>query len=128
MDVLVLLLRWSCERYFLLNPPSPEPERRNAVKTLLMMPAVQECAAVSCSFNDGGCHAPAVTVASTDGAATCATFVESATRGGIADVTGTVGACARTECVHNTNLACTAEHISVGPGATASDCRTFQPV
>lgn len=97
------------------------------MRTLLMMPAVRECAAVSCSFNERGCHAPAVTVAAADGAATCATFVESAVRGGIADVTGTVGACARTECVYNSHLACTAESVRVGPGATMSDCLTFQP-
>jgi hypothetical protein len=97
------------------------------MKTLLTMPAVRECAAVSCSFNDRGCHAPAVTVASTDGAATCVTFVESPVRGGIADVTGTIGACARTECVHNSHLACTAESVQVGPRATMSDCLTYAP-
>ena len=84
------------------------------MRTLLQMPAVRECAATACSFNDGGCHAPAVTVASAGDAASCATFVESSVRGGIADVTGTVGACARTQCVHNTNLACTAESVKIG--------------
>ncbi|MFY1669460.1 DUF1540 domain-containing protein [Plantactinospora sp. WMMB334] len=97
------------------------------MRTLLQMPAVRECAATACSFNDGGCHAPAVTVASAGDAASCATFVESSVRGGIADVTGTVGACARTECVYNTNLACTAESVQVGAGATASDCLTYRP-
>lgn len=96
------------------------------MKTLLQMPAVRECAAVTCSFNDGGCHAPAVTVAAAGVAASCATFVESSVHGGIAEITGSVGACARTDCVHNTNLACTAESVEVGPGVTASDCLTYQ--
>ncbi|MER7165797.1 DUF1540 domain-containing protein [Micromonospora sp. NPDC000207] len=97
------------------------------MKTLLQMPAVRECAAVSCSFNDGGCHAPAVTVAAAGEAASCATFVESSVRGGIADITGTVGACARTDCSYNTNLACKAPSVQVGSGATVSDCLTYQP-
>ncbi|GAA4261056.1 DUF1540 domain-containing protein [Dactylosporangium darangshiense] len=96
------------------------------MKTLLQMPAVRECAAVTCSFNDGGCHAPAVTVAAAGTAASCATFVESSERGGIAEITGSIGACARTDCVHNTNLACAAPSVQVGPGATASDCLTYE--
>ncbi|WP_329011380.1 DUF1540 domain-containing protein [Micromonospora rifamycinica] len=97
------------------------------MRTLLQMTPVRECAATACSFNASGCHAPAITVASTGDAASCATFVESSLQGGIAEVTGTVGACARVECTYNTNLACTAESISVGPGVTVSDCRTYQP-
>ncbi|MFI5837246.1 DUF1540 domain-containing protein [Micromonospora sp. NPDC051300] len=97
------------------------------MKTLLQSPPVRECAATVCSFNDGGCHAPAITVASSGDAASCATFVESSVSGGIADITGAVGACARTECVFNANLACSAESITVGPGATVSDCLTYQP-
>ncbi|MGW1061162.1 DUF1540 domain-containing protein [Micromonospora rubida] len=97
------------------------------MKTLLQSPPVQECAATACSFNDNGCHAPAITVASAGDAASCATFVESSVSGGIAEVTGAVGACARSECVYNTNLACKAKSITVGPGATVSDCLTYQP-
>ncbi|MCT2277687.1 DUF1540 domain-containing protein [Micromonospora chalcea] len=97
------------------------------MKTLLQSPPVRECAATACSFNDNGCHAPAITVAASAAAASCATFVESSLSGGIAEVTGAVGACARAECVFNTNLACTAESITVGPGATVSDCLTYQP-
>ncbi|QOC89755.1 DUF1540 domain-containing protein [Micromonospora craniellae] len=98
------------------------------MKTLLQMPAVRECAAISCSFNDGGCHAPAVTVAAAGEAASCATFVESPIRGGIAEITGTVGACARTDCSHNKNLACKAPSVQVGSGVTVSDCLTYQPI
>ncbi len=97
------------------------------MKTLLQSPPVRECAATACSFNDNGCHAPAITVAASADAASCATFVESSLSGGIAEVTGAVGACARAECVFNINLACTAESITVGPGATVSDCLTYQP-
>lgn len=96
------------------------------MKTLLQSPAVRACAATACSFNDGGCHAPAVTIASTGSGAACATFVESDVTGGIAEITGAVGACARTECVHNSSLACTAEAIEVGAGGTASDCLTYE--
>ncbi|NYT96058.1 DUF1540 domain-containing protein [Salinispora sp. H7-4] len=97
------------------------------MKTLLQSPPVRECAATACSFNDGGCHAPAITVASAGDAASCATFVQSTVSGGVAEVTGAVGACARSECTFNTNLACTAESITVGPGATVSDCLTYRP-
>ncbi len=96
------------------------------MKTLLQMPAVSECAVSACSFNDAGCHAPAVTIAAAGMAASCATFVDSSARGGIPDITGSVGACARADCVHNTNLACTAKSVRVGAGATASDCLTFK--
>lgn len=96
------------------------------MKTLLEMPAVRECAAVSCSFNDSGCHAPAVTVAAAGAAASCATFVESSVRGGAAGIIGSVGACARTDCVHNTSLACTAPSVQIGPDVTVSDCLTYR--
>jgi hypothetical protein len=94
--------------------------------TMLQMPAVRQCTATACSFNDAGCHAPAVTVAATDAGARCATFVATPVRGGRAGVTGAVGACSRSDCVHNENLTCHAESVSIGAGGSVSDCLTYQ--
>lgn len=94
--------------------------------TMLQMPAVRQCTATACSFNDDGCHAPAVTVAPVEDGARCATFVETPVRGGLDGVTGAVGACSRSDCVHNENLTCRADGITVGAGASVSDCLTYR--
>ena len=94
--------------------------------TMLQMPAVRQCTATACSFNDDGCHAPAVTVASVEAGARCATFVETPVRGGMAGVTGVVGSCSRSDCVHNENLTCRAEAVTIGSGQSVSDCLTYQ--
>ena len=38
-----------------------------------------------------------------------------------------VGACQRSECVHNDSLECTAASVRVGPGADDADCLTYEP-
>ncbi len=80
---------------------------------------VKSCAATSCSFNSGGCTV-GITVAGGD-SASCVTFVELDARASLS-ADGQVSACKRLECVHNTDLACTAGEITVSDTA---DCLTY---
>ncbi len=95
----------------------------------LEMPAVSECTATGCSYNHDGCHAFAITVTGRDGSADCGTFIPLSTRGGLDRVLAQVGACQRGDCVHNAELACTAESVKVGAGAVAGSaaagCLTY---
>ena len=54
----------------------------------------------------------------------CGTFVEISFRAGL-DRVGVVGACHRSECVHNEALECTAAAVQVGSAADAADCLTY---
>ena len=78
---------------------------------------VSTCAATACSFNNGGC-----TVAMTMGERGCATFAKLDARRSVA-ANGLVGACLRLECVHNSDLVCTAASIDVTADAA---CAAFQ--
>lgn len=91
------------------------------------MPVVHECAVSGCSYNQGGCHAFAITVNGSNGAADCATFVPLPRKGGLPKVIAQVGACSRADCVHNSNLECTASGVRVGPGQGdhAANCLTY---
>lgn len=84
---------------------------------------VKSCNTASCSFNDGGCTAFAITVGGSDAKASCVTFVTLDARAGLSSASGQVGACKRLECVHNVDLLCTAEEIAVGDVA---DCLTYE--
>ncbi|MEU2350011.1 DUF1540 domain-containing protein [Modestobacter sp. NPDC049651] len=87
------------------------------------MPMVHDCSVSSCSYNaDSNCHAGAITVAGDH--AHCGTFVEISFRAGL-ERTGVVGACHRSDCVHNDRLECTASQIQVGSAADAADCLTY---
>ena len=69
--------------------------------TTTEMPAVSECTVTACSYNNHeGCHAFAITVSGSNGAADCA---------------------------HNVNLECTASAVRVGPGQGdhAANCLTY---
>ncbi|MCA1482026.1 DUF1540 domain-containing protein [Bradyrhizobium sp. NBAIM08] len=92
-----------------------------------MMPAVQECTVTECAYNQGGCHAFAITVRA-EGAA-CGTFIALETKGGMGSGVAQVGACSRTDCRHNADLECTADAVSVGPGgdAMSANCLTYEP-
>ena len=83
---------------------------------------VTSCATTSCAFNNGGCSAFAITVGGA-GAATCTTFIELDARAGLSSANGQVGACKRLECVHNSDLLCTAGEITVGDTA---DCLSYE--
>lgn len=96
--------------------------------TTTEMPAVSECTVSACSYNDHGCHAYAITVGGTNGAADCTTFVPLNAKGGLPRVVPQVGACSRADCTHNTNLECTASAVKVGMGSGdhAANCLTYQ--
>ena len=62
-----------------------------------------------------------------NGAADCGTFIPLARKGGLEKVVAQVGACTRTDCIHNTDLECTASAVRVGPGQGdhAANCLTY---
>ena len=99
------------------------------MSTLMEMPEVAECSIDGCGYNhDHGCHAGAVTIAGHEGDASCATFIPLSTKGGLDKVVGQVGACQRSECVHNVALECSASSIRIGAGASTddlADCLTY---
>ena len=92
---------------------------------MLQMPRVQQCTVTECGYNDGGCHAFAITVGG-DLEPGCNTFVETSEKGGLAEATAQVGACTRSDCRYNQDLECRAPQIRVGPGQDPADCLTFQ--
>ncbi len=94
--------------------------------TLEMAP-ITECTVAGCSYNDhSSCHAFAITVGGKSADAECATFIPLSAKGGLAKVSGHVGACQRADCVHNEALECTATSVKIGAGADTADCLTFQ--
>ena len=98
--------------------------------TTTEMPAVSECTVTSCSYNDhAGCHAFAITVSGSNGAADCGTFIPLSAKGGLPKFVSQVGACTRADCAHNANLECTASAVRVGPGEGdhAANCLTYDP-
>ncbi|EEH64490.1 hypothetical protein HMPREF0044_0227 [Gleimia coleocanis DSM 15436] len=74
------------------------------------------CATTSCSFNNNGCGAYAATI----GTKGCVTFLEIGVRPTIKHE-ATVGACQRTDCTFNHDLACDATAVTV----TNAECQTF---
>jgi hypothetical protein len=92
---------------------------------MLEMPRVSECTVTGCGYNHDGCHAFAITIG--HASENCATFIDTSAKGGLDRVIAQVGACGRTDCVHNADLECTAPAIRVGPGKDVADCMTFQP-
>ncbi|HEY1105097.1 MAG TPA: DUF1540 domain-containing protein [Agromyces sp.] len=95
--------------------------------TLDEMPAVAECSDDGCTNNDHShCHAAAVTNAGSPGDAECATFIPLGSKGGLDKVLTHVGACQRSECIHNSKLECTAAAVRIGAGADDADCLTYE--
>ena len=92
-----------------------------------VMPPVSECTVTGCSYNDHdhGCHAFAITVSGHDGSADCGTFIPLTVRGGLPRAEAQVGACQRTDCVHNDALECRATAIRVGFDHDAASCLTY---
>ena len=88
---------------------------------MVTLSLVTSCATSACAFNNGGCTAGAINVGGTD-TATGTPFTELDARAGWASANGQVGACKRLECVHNTDLLCTAGKIDVGD---AADCLSY---
>ncbi len=93
----------------------------------MQMPAVTECTAEKCAYNNNHtCHALAITVGQQSDAR-CDTFTTAAERGGDPAATGHVGACTMSDCQHNVELECQAPGITVGPQRDIVDCLTYQP-
>lgn len=87
---------------------------------------VADCSVANCSFNDHSeCNAAAITVGGSEDHASCATFIDTGTHGGLPKVLADVGACLRSECAHNDHLMCQASEVHVGPGADNADCLTY---
>ncbi|VEG25662.1 DUF1540 domain-containing protein [Actinomyces howellii] len=86
--------------------------------------AITSCATTSCAYNHEGCTAYAITIGGQDSAPSCTTFISLDARGGLPVAEGHVGACQRLECVHNTDLMCSAEAVTIG-GQTAG-CLSYE--
>ena len=91
---------------------------------MIAMPRVLECSVSGCGYNHDGCTAFAITVGSMS--TSCDTFVDTGVSGGIGQLKAQVGACKRSDCVHNADLECHAAAITVGEGADLADCLTFE--
>ncbi|MFE4194347.1 DUF1540 domain-containing protein [Paenarthrobacter sp. NPDC056912] len=87
---------------------------------------VSACSVGTCGFNHNGCTAFGITIGGSQDHASCATFIDTNAMGGLPKVLAHVGACQRTECVHNSNLMCEAPAVKVGPGREAADCLTYE--
>ena len=109
------------ERIYVIHVRSAHPLER---KSTMSVTKIASCATTSCAFNNGGCTAFAITVGGDSGAPACDTFISLDARGGLPVAEGHVGACQRLECVHNKDLMCTADAVTVG-GDTAS-CQTYE--
>lgn len=91
---------------------------------MMAMPRVQNCSVSGCGYNHDGCTAFAITIGSLNSA--CDTFIDSGDKGGMGELSAQVGACKRSECVHNTELECHAPAISVGLSVDRADCLTYE--
>lgn len=85
---------------------------------------VVSCSTTACAFNNGGCTAFAISVGGTGSQASCLTFANIDARAQLSTPAGQVATCSRIECVHNSDLVCTAGKIEIG-GDTAS-CESYQ--
>ena len=91
------------------------------------MPKISACEAVDCSYNrNKQCHAMAITVGGPEACACCDTFLHAGKKGGVADMTGSVGACKVDACTFNSSLECAASQIKVGMHEGHADCATFK--
>ena len=82
--------------------------------TLSTVTAIKSGTTTACAYNHGGCTAFAITVGGDSAAPACSTFVSLDARGGLPVAEGHIGACQRLECVHNTDLMCTADAVTIG--------------
>lgn len=87
---------------------------------------VSTCTINACAFNNDGCTAFAVTIAGTPDNASCGTFIELDAHGGLPSAQAQVGACQRTECVHNTDLMCAIDAITVGASGSTAGCLMYE--
>ena len=92
---------------------------------MLEMPKVSECTVTGCGYNHDGCHAFAITIGRD--AASCDTFFDTSSKGGLDRVIAQVGACKRTDCTYNSDMECGAPAIRVAAGKDIADCQTYSP-
>jgi hypothetical protein len=105
------------------EPPAPGSRTTEDVTTTTH---VADCSVTNCSFNDHTAgNAAAITVCGAENHAHCVTFIDTGVHGGKPKVLADVGACQRSECVHNDHLMCQAPEVHVGPGADNADCLTY---
>ncbi len=93
----------------------------------MKMSKISACDVADCSYNrNKECHALAITVGGPEVCACCDTYVHAAKKGGVADMTGGVGACKVDSCTFNSDLECSAPGIKVGLHQGHPDCTTFK--
>lgn len=68
----------------------------------------------------------AITVGGPEVCACCDTYLHAAKKGGVADMTGSVGACKVDTCSFNSAFECSASQIKVGLHQGHPDCTTFK--
>ncbi len=91
---------------------------------MTQMAPITECLMDECAYNNKhDCHAYAITVHSGDSA--CSTFLPLASDGGLGMFVAKVGACQRSECMHNADLVCSADGVRIGAGSGTARCLTF---
>ena len=91
------------------------------------MPKITACDVKNCSYNQNQqCHALAITVGGPEVCACCDTFLKTSKKGGVADMTGSVGACKVDKCSYNNSFECAAPAIKVGLHQGHADCATFK--
>lgn len=89
------------------------------------LPLVHSCEASACAYNGAHtCRAAAITIGNS-GTALCETFIGSDVHGGRDSRSAAVGACKEADCVHNTDLECTAAEIEVDMTAGHPVCLTY---
>ena len=92
---------------------------------LAQISKVKECNVGLCAYNrENKCFALAVDINET--AATCRSFVNSATKCAIPDIIGMVGACKAKDCRFNNCLECSAENICVDWQENCAKCATYE--
>lgn len=91
------------------------------------MPKVIDCDMTDCAYNNKKlCHAMAINVEPGSPCALCHTFMTYASKAGVADMTGAVGACKVDGCKFNDSLECSAPRgIHIGKHERHPDCKTF---
>ncbi|GFE59299.1 hypothetical protein AOG1_31790 [Geobacter sp. AOG1] len=93
----------------------------------MKMSKITACDVTDCSYNQKQqCHALAITVGGPEPCACCDTYLHAAAKGGVADMTGSVGACKVDSCSYNTSFECSASTIKVGLHQGHADCATFK--
>ena len=90
----------------------------------MKMPIILDCDMSACSYNDSKkCHAMAITVGQMNHE--CVTFADLGKKGGVQDMSGSVGACKIDSCKFNDSLECAADAIHILQRQSHAECDTF---